>query len=52
LLKEIVSEINASKEAPAPVPKKKRVLSQKQLESLAKGREQRLSKLKSVSAEK
>jgi hypothetical protein len=31
-----------------PPPKKKRVLSEKQIEALAKGREARLAKLKSV----
>jgi hypothetical protein len=53
LLKEIVSEIKASQEEPLPtIPKKKKVLSDKQKECLAKGRELRLAKLKSVSAEK
>jgi hypothetical protein len=65
LLKEIVSEINASKEQfggaklqfceippTPPAPKKKRVLSAKQLECMAKGLELRLAKLKSVSVEK
>jgi hypothetical protein len=45
LLKEIVSE-------PPPTPKKKKVWSEKQKECLAKGRELRLAKLKSVSIEK
>jgi hypothetical protein len=49
LLKEIVSELKASQEEPPPTPKKKKVLSEKQKESLAKGREQRLAKLKSLS---
>jgi hypothetical protein len=50
LLKEIVSELKASQDEPPPViPKKKKVLSDKQKESLAKGREERLMKLKSVS---
>jgi hypothetical protein len=52
LLKEIVSEIKASQDEPPPTPKKKKVLSEKQKECLAKGREMRLAKLKSVSIEK
>jgi hypothetical protein len=52
-LKEIVSEITASKKEPRNhVPKKKKVLSIKQLECVAKGREQRIPKLKNVSVEK
>jgi hypothetical protein len=49
LLKEIVSELKASQDEPPVTPKKKKVLSEKQKESLAKGREERLMKLKSVS---
>jgi hypothetical protein len=45
--REIVSELKASSEPPPPEkPKKKRVLSEKQLETLAKGRVERLEKLK------
>jgi hypothetical protein len=44
--KEIVSELKASSEPPPPKPKKKRVLSEKQIETLAKGRAERLEKLK------
>jgi hypothetical protein len=44
--REIVSELKASSEPPPPAkPKKKRVLSEKQLETLAKGRAERLEKL-------
>jgi hypothetical protein len=46
--REIVSALKDSTEPPPPKPKKKLVLSEKQLETLAKGRAERLEKLKST----
>jgi hypothetical protein len=47
-VKEIPKEV-PSPTPPAEPPKKKRVLSEKQIEAGSKGREARLAKLKSVS---